>query len=42
MATKRQLTINDTQKPILNETYSGEYYMVKEDYKTIYYKENDL
>ena len=30
------------KEPILNETYSGEYYMVKEDYKTIHYKENEF
>lgn len=30
------------KKSIQNNTYSGEYYMVKEDYKTIEYKENEL
>ena len=27
------------KEPILNDTYSGEYHMVKEDYMTIDYKE---
>ena len=30
------------KKPIQNKTYSGEYHMVKEDYKIIDYKENEL
>ena len=30
------------KKPIRNKTYSGEYHMVKEDYKIIDYKENEL
>ena len=30
------------KEPILNDTYSGEYHMVKEDYMTIDYKENEI